>query len=130
MGLCMSDMRGLSPRLKTAAMFAWATLRSMRQRAMLALLGIAIGVAAVVTLVALGQGLERQAQDDFKQMGTQVMDVSLTDPDSMLVKSKTPSPHCQRLRWSAPKCHFHARMWHHSTAWSAQCNPTSPTYWA
>jgi putative ABC transport system permease protein len=83
-------------------MFAWSTLRSMRQRAMLALLGIAIGVAAVVTLVALGQGLERQAQDDFKQMGTQVMDVTLTDPESMLVKSKalTPAAARKRLSWN------------------------------
>jgi putative ABC transport system permease protein len=99
----MAELRGLWPRIRSAARFALKALVSMRQRALLALLGIAIGVAAVVTLVALGQGLERQAQDDFKLMGTQVIDVNLVDPDVRLVKGKqlTPAHARKRLSWDA-----------------------------
>ncbi|MEY3124623.1 MAG: hypothetical protein RLZZ573_1143 [Pseudomonadota bacterium] len=99
----MAELRGLWPRIRSAARFALKALVSMRQRALLALLGIAIGVAAVVTLVALGQGLERQAQDDFKLMGTQVIDVTLVDPEVQLVKGKqlTPAHARKRLSWDA-----------------------------
>ena len=99
----MAEMRRLWPRMRSAAIFAVNALASSRQRALLALLGIAIGVAAVVTLVALGQGLERQAQDDFKKMGTQVMDVTLMDPDLGLVKGKqtTQARARKRLSWDA-----------------------------
>ena len=97
----MAETRGLWPRTRSAARFALNALGSSRQRALLALLGIAIGVAAVVTLVALGQGLERQAQNDFKKMGTQVMDVTLMDSQSGLVRNKQPTEiHARkRLSW-------------------------------
>lgn len=99
----MAETRGLWPRTRSAASFALNALGSSRQRALLALLGIAIGVAAVVTLVALGQGLERQAQNDFKKMGTQVMDVTLMDSQSGLVRNKQPTEiHARkRLSWDA-----------------------------
>jgi putative ABC transport system permease protein len=99
----MAEMRGLLTRIRSASGFALNALASSRQRALLALLGIAIGVAAVVTLVALGQGLERQAQNDFKAMGTQVIDVGLVDPELGLVKSKQPTEARarKRLSWDA-----------------------------
>jgi putative ABC transport system permease protein len=74
--------RGLQPRLRSALWFAVHALRSARQRALLALLGVTIGVAAVVALVALGQGMERQALDEFKAMGTQVINVTLADRET------------------------------------------------
>ena len=88
-------------RTRSAFRFARDALGSARQRALLALLGIAIGVAAVVTLVALGQGLERQAQEDFKAMGTQVIDLALADPEAGLVKTKKSNePRARnRLKW-------------------------------
>lgn len=69
--------RRLGPRLRSALWFALHALGTARQRALLALLGVTIGVAAVVALVSLGRGIERQAQDEFRSMGTQVVSVAL-----------------------------------------------------
>lgn len=69
--------RRLWPRLRSALWFALHALGTARQRALLALLGVTIGVAAVVALVSLGRGIERQALDEFRSMGTQVVSVAL-----------------------------------------------------
>lgn len=69
--------RRLWPRLRSALWFALHALGTARQRALLALLGVTIGVAAVVALVSLGRGIERQALDEFRTMGTQVVSVVL-----------------------------------------------------
>lgn len=87
----MAEQRGHWQRTRSAAKFAFLAFMTQRQRAVLALLGVAIGVASVVTLVALGKGLERQAQNEFKAMGTQVMDVQLMDRELSFIKSR-PSP--------------------------------------
>lgn len=89
--------------MRSATRFSLDALFNARLRAILALLGIAIGVAAVVTLVALGQGLERQAQNDFNAMGTQVIDVVLMDPEYGLEKGRQPSESqvLKRLKWDA-----------------------------
>jgi putative ABC transport system permease protein len=77
----LAGARRLGPRLRSAWGFAAQGLGSARQRALLALLGVTIGVAAVVALVSLGKGIERQALNEFETMGTQVISVMLTDRD-------------------------------------------------
>jgi putative ABC transport system permease protein len=99
-GLWMAETRTLSSRIPAAIAFALGALGTRRQRALLALSGIAIGVAAVVALVALGQGLERQMLDEFKKIGTQVMDVQLPGNELLLVKAKEPAEHRARKRVS------------------------------
>jgi putative ABC transport system permease protein len=94
----MIEARTPWTRLRSAVAFAVDALGTRRQRALLALLGIAIGVAAVVALLALGRGLERQAQDDFKAIGTQVIDVSLNDGSAMLFKARPLSEKPARQR--------------------------------
>lgn len=73
------EARRIGQRLRSALWFALHALGSARQRALLALLGVSIGVAAVVALVALGHGMERQAMNEFQAMGTQVIHVALTE---------------------------------------------------
>jgi putative ABC transport system permease protein len=79
------------PRLRSALGFACQGLCSARQRALLALLGVTIGVAAVVALVSLGRGIERQALDEFRALGTQVINVTLLDRPSGPGAPKGPS---------------------------------------
>jgi putative ABC transport system permease protein len=74
--------RTLPSRLRSALWFALHALGSARQRTLLALLGVTIGVAAVVALVSLGHGMERQALDEFKAMGMQVITVTLAEREA------------------------------------------------
>ncbi|MBW2986682.1 ABC transporter permease [Candidatus Woesearchaeota archaeon] len=50
--------------------FSFKSLKSRRMRTFLTMLGIFIGIAAVVSLVSLGQGLEKAITDQFQAMGT------------------------------------------------------------
>lgn len=48
-------------------------IRHRRLRSWLTILGIIIGVAAVVSLISIGQGLDNAIKDQFAKMGTQVI---------------------------------------------------------
>ncbi len=52
-------------------------LKSRRLRSWLTMLGIIIGIAAVISLVTLGQGLQQAIQDEFQELG---MDKLLVSP--------------------------------------------------
>lgn len=55
---------------------AWGSVRGSRLRAVLSLLGIAIGVASVVLLTSIGEGARRFVQQEFLQFGGNVLQVS------------------------------------------------------
>ena len=50
--------------------FALATLQKRRLRSALTMLGIFIGIAAIVALISVGQGLKVSVQEQFNKMGT------------------------------------------------------------
>jgi len=52
-----------------------AAIRANAMRSFLTTLGIIIGVGAVITMVALGEGAQRQVQDQIERMGTNVLTV-------------------------------------------------------
>jgi len=56
-----------------AVRFAWGGLRGFRSRAMLMVLSMAIGVAAVVVLTALGEGARRYIVNQFSALGTNLL---------------------------------------------------------
>ncbi len=56
-----------------AMRFAWGGLRGFRSRAMLMVLSMAIGVAAVVVLTALGEGARRYIVNQFSALGTNLL---------------------------------------------------------
>lgn len=60
--------------------FAWQALIQNRRRSALSLLGVVIGVVAVVSLTALGEGAVRYVTDQFASLGSQIV---------MLVPGKT-----------------------------------------
>ncbi len=52
---------------------AFETLAANRLRAVLTLLGILIGVAAVIAMVAIGRGVQNYIQDQFAALGTNLI---------------------------------------------------------
>jgi len=52
---------------------ALGNLRAVRQRSLLALLGIGIGTAAVVAMLGVGDAAKRQALGQFRAMGTDLL---------------------------------------------------------
>ncbi len=52
---------------------AWRALRANPLRALLTMLGIIIGVAAVITMIAVGQGATERVQEYMKTLGANVM---------------------------------------------------------
>ena len=58
---------------RDAAVFAWGALRGYPARTGLMLLAMAIGVAAVVVLTALGEGARRYVIGEFSALGTNLL---------------------------------------------------------
>lgn len=54
---------------------AWRALQRNKLRAFLTMLGIIIGVAAVITMVAIGQGSKKSIQDSIASMGSNMLTV-------------------------------------------------------
>ena len=52
-----------------------AAIHANKMRSFLTTLGIIIGVAAVITMVALGEGAQQQVQEQIKRMGTTVLTI-------------------------------------------------------
>ena len=57
-------------------MVALGAIRANKLRSILTMLGIVIGIAAVITMVALGEGAQRQVQERLQGLGTNVLTVS------------------------------------------------------
>ena len=52
---------------------AWSALRASRLRSLLTILGIVIGNASVITLVGIGQGTQKLANEQLASLGTNVL---------------------------------------------------------
>ena len=61
--------------LREIVMVAMASIRANALRSGLTTLGIVIGTAAVITMVALGEGAQRQVQEQIENMGTNILTV-------------------------------------------------------
>ena len=61
--------------LREVVMVAMASIRANALRSGLTTLGIVIGTAAVITMVALGEGAQRQVQEQIENMGTNILTV-------------------------------------------------------
>jgi putative ABC transport system permease protein len=54
---------------------AFQSIRANKLRSLLTMLGIIIGIAAVIAMVALGEGAQRQVQERLQSLGTNVLTV-------------------------------------------------------
>jgi putative ABC transport system permease protein len=59
-----------------ALRFAWRSVASQRMRSGLTLAGIAVGIAAVILLTSIGEGIHRFVLGEFSQFGTNVVGIS------------------------------------------------------
>ncbi len=57
---------------------ALASLRANKLRSFLTMLGIVIGIAAVIAMIALGNGAQRSVQDRISALGTTLLQVDAT----------------------------------------------------
>ena len=60
----------------TILKIAWRALGRNKLRSSLTLLGIVIGVSAVITMVSLGQGAQRMVEDQIQSIGTNLLFVT------------------------------------------------------
>ncbi len=63
--------------LRQSFIMAIKNIMSSKVRSLLTMLGIIIGVAAVIVIVGLGNGLETYMTDSFKSMGTNLLTVTV-----------------------------------------------------
>jgi len=61
--------------IKELFLVSLSAIRANLLRAVLTCLGIIIGVGAVITMVALGEGAQRQVEDRIQRMGTDVLTI-------------------------------------------------------
>lgn len=77
-------------RASCALRFAFQGLLTAPQRALLASIGVLIGVASVVALVSLGKSMEHKVLAEFAAMGTQVVSVSIVERDPVSIGLRKP----------------------------------------
>ncbi|MBQ6836800.1 MAG: ABC transporter permease, partial [Clostridia bacterium] len=63
--------------LRQSFLMAIKNIMSSKVRSLLTMLGIIIGVAAVIVIVGLGNGMETYMTDSFKSMGTNLLTVTV-----------------------------------------------------
>ncbi|MFT7774389.1 MacB family efflux pump subunit [Roseateles sp.] len=68
-------LAALAARLGEATRMAWRAMVSHRLRTLLTMLGIIIGIASVVSVVALGEGSRQRILADISAMGTNTINV-------------------------------------------------------
>lgn len=71
----VSAWRSMLDRFKSAATMAWRAMLAHRMRTFLTMLGIIIGIASVVSVVALGEGSQQKILKDISSMGTNTVTV-------------------------------------------------------
>ncbi len=62
--------------LKDATQFAFHAINAHRMRSFLTLLGIAVGIAAVILLTSIGEGVHQFVLSEFSQFGTNVIGIT------------------------------------------------------
>ena len=63
------------PALNAALGMAWRSLLGHRVRALLSMLGIIIGIAAVVSSIAIGEGARQNIINEISQLGTSTLEI-------------------------------------------------------
>ncbi len=61
--------------LSVNAREAWRSLKASKQRTILALLGVIIGIGSVMAMLSVGETVKAKALSEFRQMGTDIISV-------------------------------------------------------
>jgi putative ABC transport system permease protein len=110
-------------------------------RSFLTVLGVVIGVAAVIAMVAIGEGAKQRVRDTFASMGTNLLVVqsgsgrqggvrggagatpSITWADLRAIQTEVPS-----VRWAAPQLGARVQLIAEDQNWNTQVIGTTPAY--
>ena len=65
--------------IKQSFFLAVKSLLTSKVRALLTMLGIIIGVAAVIVIISLGDGMTKMMNDQFESMGANLIQVQVWD---------------------------------------------------
>lgn len=86
-----TERRARLDAIREAARMAVRSMLAHRLRTLLTMLGIIIGVAAVVTVVALGKGAQEQVESQINELGASTLDIfpgaDFGDPRSAEIES-------------------------------------------
>jgi len=124
---------------------ATEAVRTHRLRSALTMLGILIGITAVVLTVGLGQGAKAQVQDQINELGTNLLVISpgsttdassgtrggfgsastLTVQDARALESKVAAPDIQAV---APSSTSSVSLVNGSTNWTTTLTGTTPSW--
>ena len=77
---------------------AMGAVRANLLRSVLTTLGIVIGIAAVITMVALGEGAQQRVQQEINRMGTTVLTIRPGQQFSMGVSRGDAEMSCLRCK--------------------------------
>jgi ABC-type antimicrobial peptide transport system permease subunit len=127
--------------LLTALLSALRALGTNWLRSMLTMLGIIIGVAAVITMIAIGGGAQARVEEQIKSLGTNIMLVlpgaqttgglrlgaqtgqTLTEEDARAIAAEVPE-----VQAAAPSLRTGAQVVAANANWSTQVMGTTPEY--
>jgi putative ABC transport system permease protein len=123
---------------------AFEAVRTHRLRSALTMLGILIGITAVVLTVGIGDGAKEQVQDQINELGTNILVVSpgsststtgtrggfgsastLTQQDAAAVATRSDAPDVQAV---APVSTTSASLVLSSTNWTTTLTGTTPSW--
>ncbi|MGL6113179.1 MAG: ABC transporter permease [Rubrivivax sp.] len=127
--------------LLTAFLSALRALSTNWLRSMLTMLGIIIGVAAVITMIAIGGGAQQRVEEQIKSLGSNIMLVlpgaqttggvrlgaqtgqTLTEEDARAIATEVPE-----VQAAAPSLRTGAQVVAANANWSTSVMGTTPEY--
>jgi putative ABC transport system permease protein len=127
--------------LLAAIRSALRALTTNTLRSLLTMLGIIIGVAAVITMIAIGSGAQRRVEEQIKSLGSNIMLVlpgalsqsgvrlgaqtgqTLTEEDAKAIALEVPE-----VQAAAPSSRTGVQVVAGNTNWSTQSFGTTPEY--
>ncbi len=125
----------------SSVQIAWRALRINKMRSALTMLGIVIGVAAVIAMVAVGSGAEERIREQIASIGSNVIIVlsgsittsgirigtgnaqTLTEDDSRAIVRE-----CDAVEYAAPAVRGGVQTVYGNNNWGTQVLGTTPDY--
>jgi len=127
--------------LRESFLVSLRALHANKMRSLLTMLGIIIGVGAVITMIALGQGAKKAVQTQIQSMGTNLLfvrpgaarqgfvriqagsGVELTNQDAKYIKER-----CSSVAGVVPESFAFAQLKYRNKNWNARVIGTTPEY--
>jgi len=132
---------GFMAKLKNSMRIAFVALRINKLRSVLTMLGIIIGVAAVIAMVAVGSGAQARIQEQIASIGSNIIIVTsgsitssgirlgagnaqtLTEDDAKAIGRDAPG-----VQFAAPASRGGAQVVYGNNNWGTQIMGTTPDY--